>query len=238
MRANRERSRLYSQLLNSFLSTSLQRISIFFFPIILFFGSSPAHAWRLYSGWDAGVTALMLKSKSYFGGDTADTLSYSGAGAFTFAWDPSKVGSPGHYNLGIQLRANMAKSSSASYVIYAPYLIGRVVVKKIYITLGVSPYPIRAGGVMTEHVSGKMLILGEFGYEYPITPEVSFEFLSGAQFGAGSGGMSPMPVIDAMIGLRFYMLGPSRFIDGRKGYGNGGPGEYEGYRYPFGYPKN
>ena len=218
---------------------ALRQIVFLFFPCsFFFFGSAPAHAWRLYTGWDVGATALMLQSSKYFGGSAPNSLSYSGAGAFTFAWDPSKPGSLGSYNLGVQFRASMGSSSGGSYSIYAPYLIGRFILGRIYITLGVSPYPYKAGTGGTEHVSGKLLFPGEVGYEYPITPEVSFEFLSGAQIGIGGGGTGPMPVIDAMVGLRFYMMGPSRFIDGRRGYGSGGPGEYEGYRYPYGYPKN
>lgn len=212
---------------------ALRKILLFFLPAFFLIGSAPAHAWRLYTGWDVGATALMLKSSGFFGEGAPDTMTYSGAGAFTIACDPSKVGRLGRIHLGLQLRANMGSAAGASYSIYAPHIIARLVFKRIYFTVGGSPYAYQSGASGMSRATGKLLALAEIGYESPITPEISFQFSTGAQIGFGSGGTSPMPVVDALVGLRFYMFGPSRFIEDRKGW----DGEYEGYRYPYGYPR-
>ena len=51
--------------------------------------------------------------------------------------------------------------------------------------------------------------------------------------------LSPKPVIGITALLRLYFGGFTPLEKERKSYGDGGPGDYEGFRYPYGFdPKH
>ena len=72
---------------------------------------------------------------------------------------------------------------------------------------------------------------------WPITPAVTFSVSLTGQTVLRSETLSPKPAVDGCASLRFYLGSDARtFSKSPASYGTGGPGEYEGFRYPYGFP--
>jgi hypothetical protein len=75
----------------------------------------------------------------------------------------------------------------------------------------------------------------EIGYQYRLTPGASILVGLGGQAYLNTTGWGPLPSLEGLVSLRFYLDAAQQFSDEKKSkispdYGD----SYEGWRYPYG----
>ena len=210
-----------------------------FFLLLFYFLTPNAHAVRFYYELGGGV-AQIRGGDPFFGSGTASVLGLGTALNLGIGLDFAKGMSEAHFHLGIQERLSTGAKDGVSYSMHAPYGYVRMDTDQFYVTAGAAPLvwnrvAAAAGFDAFQRVSGGIGVLGELGLSFPITPIVTFSFVTGGQVVMSGGTISPKPSLELSGVLRVYTGGRTQFDKERKYYGEGGMGEYEGYRYPYGF---
>ncbi len=206
---------------------------------ILFLSAQTFGGTRFYYELGAGVS--QVRQATPFFGDSAPTnLSFGTAIVFGFGLDFGSNESVMNFHFGVSERYTTGSKDSVFYSMHAPYAYVRLDGKKLFLTVGAAPLVWQrigstAGIDAFKKVSGAIGLLGELGFSFPITPIVNFEFITGSEIVLKGGSISPKPTLELLGCLRVYMGGRTLFEKERKYYGAGGPGEYDGWRYPYGF---
>lgn len=194
---------------------------------------------------ETGAGIAQIRGASEFFGDGAPSVLGLGASLnLTLGANLSARKAPIAFHVGIQHRFTTGSDTLGSYALQASYPMIRVEMEKVFFGLGATPLVWKRTG-LTAGVDGfamedsAIAILGEFGVQLPITPDVAFIMSSAVQaVKTSTGNFSPMPSIEGSFALRFFIGGGTSINapDARKD--RGGLGEYEGHRYPFGIELN
>ena len=212
-------------------------------------GMTPVQASSFYTDVSGGITRAQAASSSL----TSDPLIKNSGGG-----NPASSGSGYNANLGIFFRpANSApivefhfgilyriqamssdvsgatSLTSVAYTMNTPFPVLRLQISRLYFGAGYTTMVYRSVGQSTDYfgvqrASSASATYVEGGLLWPITPKFSLAAsLAMTSFTQG-GAVSPSPVYDANINMRFYW-GFSKG-DGSKS----GSNEFKGWRYPFG----
>ncbi len=202
-------------------------------PALLALAPASAYAGLYWFEFGGGV-AQMEKSSAFYGGSTPNSLGLGGSYLFGAGLRIASDSVPLH--LAIQHRLVMASSGSTSYGLQTTYPILRAYFPGVYLGFGFTPlvWKKSGSGVLVEsyqHVTSATAMLGEIGFEMPITPEVSFNLSATGQLVQASGGGGLGPTYEGTASFRFfYGQGASSRIRNR--------GKFRGWRYPFGIELN
>lgn len=223
------RTRFYSHLL--FWIT----IQCFIFAVV----SPPSHALRFFYELGGGI-AQVRSSQSFFNGASPSVLSIGAALAFGLGVDFYNPATPTNFHIGIQERYSSGSDATNAFSWHAPYLVVRLDVNHLLLAVGAAPIIWKRTGATAGidsfiQATSSLGVLGELGLQWPITPEVSFAVMASTQSITTGSTWSPKPSIETLALLRFFLGGKTIFEKSRHYYGEGGMGEYEGYRYPYGW---
>jgi hypothetical protein len=133
---------------------------------------------------------------------------------------------------GLMHRIATGSDSAASYGLQSTYPVFRLESQKLFLTLGATPFVFRGIGSAfgLDWVRGAYGFLGELGFHYPITPEISFGASGAAQTVLMSGNLSPRPTLEFSAFMRlFFGRGERAATDEDRDMG-----PYHGWRYPYG----
>ena len=198
---------------------------------VIFLGSSMAHAGSFYVETAGGVAKFQQASPFY----GASAPNSTGIGYDTDIALMANLGSGGpiEFHVGLQNRLSSASAGSQNYLFEALYPEVRVQFSRIYLSFGATPLvwmrnQTTPGLDQIASASGALSMLGEAGMLWPITPEFSLGLAAGAQAVKSSGTLSPKPILDGTVLMRFYF---GFFKSGSEASSD----EFKGWRYPFGH---
>lgn len=203
------------------------------FLILLMTLSTPAFASSFYYELQGGM-GQVREANPFFGDGAATPSSYGTSFNFSFGYSFSGGEIPAEVQIGLQGRLSSTSVSNGMtyYGLVAPYPILRLQLSRIYVGAGATPVMWRrigstAGLDALEMVNGSIAFLGEAGFLWPVAPTFSLGAALSGQFITTSGTLSPKPILEATVVLRFYF-----------GFSKGGAAassnEFKGWRYPFG----
>lgn len=153
---------------------------------------------------------------------------------------------PAKFYVGAQHRLLTGASDTRYFGLQAAYPMVRMETNRFFVGAGATNFVwTRArteSGLDYFHRSPSTLAgLLEAGYVWPITPQVAFQAHASGQVMRGeSETLGPKPTVELTAVLRFRLFGGSSTFaeEKRRSSGfSGGPGQYEGYRYPYGFQK-
>lgn len=207
---------------------------------IAFLGSpTTSYAMRFFYEMGGGVSQVRLGS-TFFNSLAPSVLSLGTALQFGMGVDFYNPLAQSNIHIGIQERYTSGSSGTTSFSWHAPYVLFRLEASRLLISAGAAPLiwkriATTAGIDSFIRSTSSIGVLGEVGYQAPITPEVSLAVLASTQSISTNSTWSPKPSIELIALLRFFMGGKTVFEKSRGYYGEGGMGEYDGYRYPYGW---
>ena len=194
--------------------------------ILLIFGGLPsvAHGGSYSVEFGGGLSKMNSPSAIY-----RTSTAPAGAAALLGA---SFLLTPGA-DIPVWLGFENRVSTTGSKMLDANYLSIRFGFWRLYFTLGGSPLlftsGVTKGGSSFSRTSGYSG-LGEVGYLFPITPEISFN-IAGAAQEVSIGGGHAGPSMEGTASFALY-FGSTSSSSGKSGH----PG-YKGYRYPYGFER-
>jgi hypothetical protein len=168
-----------------------------------------------------GVTRLSDPTSSGF---ALDNSLFGGLG---------KEGAPTELQLGLEDRYSSASGSNGlNYTYQALYPAARLQLNVLYLGAGVTPLLWRRASASSglsgfTFASGSLGYFGEAGLLWSLTPTFTVGLNAALQSSSGSTQASPKSAIDGTISFRFYFN-----VFSKDGHSSG---EYEGWRYPFGF---
>lgn len=199
------------------------------------------YASHFYFEMGAGV-AQIRGAATFFGDDAPSPLSLGTSLNAAVGVNLAPADSPMGFHFGIQHRFNTGSTDTAAYSVQATYPMMRVEMHHLFIGFGLTPLVWKrnrgAAGFDGISYSGSTYAgMMELGHLWPITPAVSFAVTAGGEILYKDASYSPKPMLGCTAMLRFYIDAASNFKTPQSDYGEGSNGGYEGWRYPYGYPK-
>jgi hypothetical protein len=183
--------------------------------------ASNARAGMWYYDLGGGITRLNDPNTTGFAFDNAV---YAGLG---------KNGAPVELQIGLQDRYSSASGSNGlNYTYQALYPAARLQFDVLYFGGGVTPLLWRRASTSSglsgfTYASGALGYFGEAGLLWSLTPTFTVGLNAALQSSSGGTQSSPKSAVDGTISFRFYF---SVFSKDKQS-----SGEYEGWRYPFGF---
>lgn len=198
-------------------------------------------AGRLYIETGGGVSHIR-GGETFFQDAGASVADLGPSINATFAMDFGDLHSTTSIHVGAQHRMSAGSFGGTHFGVQVTYPALRIQAKNLFLTVGATPFifsRVQSGFGIDNYtlISGALAAMLEAGYAWPITPAVSFSLSACGQIMLQNGAISPKPIIEGSAALRFYLWGPDNFVKDSSSFHDRTREDYEGWRYPFGYPK-
>jgi hypothetical protein len=187
----------------------------------------------------AGLSQIRCASV-FFQNDAPNPLSLGTAlmGSVGFRVTPANAAI--HLHVGAQHRYNTGSQDSLIYTVQATYPFIRIEMKRFFVGFGLTPFVWKrlagtAGLNNIDRANGWYGGLFEAAYLYPITPQVLFAAVGAGEAMVLNNVFSPRPMLTGIAMLRFYIGGYRNSSE--KEIPEFEREEYDGWRYPRGYPR-
>jgi hypothetical protein len=219
-----------------------QKTLFFITSFVMFLIPTPSYSLRFFYEMGAGISQVRLATP-FFDSLAPRFLSLGTALEFGMGVDFYDPSAHSNVHLGIQERYTSGSNATTSFSLHGPSLFFCFETNRLLFSLGAAPYlwkRISTTAGIDSFIRSQSSIgyLAELGYEAPITPEVSFIFLLSTQSIRTQSTWSPKPSLELIALLRFFLGQKTVLKKSRSFFGEGGVGEYDGYRYPYGWEIN
>ncbi len=199
---------------------------------------SDARAAAFYVESGGGVTQIR-GGESFFGGTIPSTTGLGGNFNLGVYYGFADARNPVDVQAGLHFRWSTSSTESMFFATHATYANVRIQVSRIFFAAGITPFIWRRvssspGIDAFEQVSGTLVFFGEAGLLWPITRDFSLGTALSGQFVSLDSGLSPKPIMDAVVMMRFYF---GHSVGGSSGGSAKESNEWQGWRYPLGYQR-
>ncbi len=183
--------------------------------------------------FEGGTAIGSFKNASgFFGQSVASGTSF--VGSFSAYVPVTREQNFMHFDLGLQTRMSTATSTSGTALAMGSAHLGaRIEIWRFYAGAGYSPITFvsnKGSGLLGMHTNpGTSSYFMEGGAIWRVIPELQIVAAMALEYGSGSSGLSPSPLME--YGLRF------RFPLNPKESGGVSESRFDGFRYPFGFMK-
>ena len=199
-----------------------------------------AHAISRFYFDMAGGLSWIKGPNTFFSSEVPSNIGIGTLFLLGFGANVFPMPSPFYIQFGYQARMSNGSQGTMSYSIIGNYLTVRFELQRYFLTTGASLFTLKRnlpGSGLTGYskASGAIGIMVEAGYIWPITPAVDIMAAAGGQIYTTGGVMGPRPIYDLAMLMRSYIGAPRSFGKTRSYYGQ--DGDFDGWRYPYGWPK-
>jgi len=215
------------------------------FLLLALLASAPAHAYqRFYFEIGGGANYYLMGGDLLFASASAARTGLGFAYAGSFFVRLFDIDEKSNLQLGVSYRVNngIGVADQVSHSAHSFLAVLRFeLFRQYFISAGATPFMMTRVAPtfglydgLTMH-AGSWAFLGEVGYQYRLTPGASIVGSLGGQVYLNATGWGPLPSLEGIVSLRFYLDAAQQFSDEKKNKIHPDYGEnYEGWRYPYG----
>ncbi|MCM2323539.1 MAG: hypothetical protein NDJ90_09790 [Oligoflexia bacterium] len=183
-------------------------------------------------------TAKFRSGQSFFAPSGTSSTGYGMAFDLGFFTALSDGETPLELHVGIQPRYSTA-SQGSSFSLLSAYPVARLQVSRISFAAGATSLVWKrvaagAGFDDFDRVYSSLAYFGEVAALWPVTPDFTLGLAGAAQYVSRGGVVSPSPILDITMIMRFYVGYTGRGTAGSGGASSRSSNEFKGWRYPFG----